>query len=209
MYLQNFSLTRIKCCSNRLTIIIVICLFLFACSSGKSLLVTGVSQTSVNDILLVLGNNSIKATTDMHKDGTFTIMVDSEQKLKALTILSNNGLPKAKYTNLGEVFKKDGLISSPLEEHNRNIYALNQEISNMLSELNGVISVHTEIALPKPNDKLWQTEVPKPVASVLIKFKQGARVDLYTNKIKALVSHSVEGLTPDQVEVLTIQQQAF
>jgi len=63
--------------------------------------------------------------------------------------------------------------------------------------------------MPKPNDKLWQSEVPKPTASVLIIFKQGARIDLYTNKIKSLVSHSVEGLIPEQVEVVSMQQRDF
>jgi len=208
MFLQKFLSTHLRYYINNICVL-MLSFVLFACSSGQSVILNNVSQDSLNDVLIVLVDNFITAKTELRKDGSYTVSVDNSQKLKALNILSKNGLPKKTYVGLGDVFKKDSLISSPLEEYNRNIYAIDQEISEMLSSLNGVISVHTKVAMPKPNDKLWQSEVPKPTASVLIIFKQGARIDLYTNKIKSLVSHSVEGLIPEQVEVVSMQQRDF
>jgi type III secretion protein J len=184
-------------------------LILVACGNTQSIVAKNIDQDSVNDIVLLLEQNHINVTATSNKDGTINVGVDSDKQLQALTILRNNGLPFPKYATLGEVFKKDGLISSPLEEHNRDLYATNQEIAKMLIMIDGILEADVKVSLPLANDKLWDTEVPKPSAAVVIKYIQGSRIDLRLNKIKNIVARSVVGLSPDMVEVIAFPQKAF
>ena len=195
---------------NRLCLLSSLCAFMLilsGCEKNQVTLVENISQDNANDIILLLGNSNITAQKEFNKkENSYKVLVPENQQLAGLTVLKNNGQPEKAFANLGQVFKKESFISSPLEEHGRFLYALDQEIQDMLSEVNGVVSVKTKVSLPIPNDNLWQGESAKPSASVLIKYRQGERVDLYINRIKNLVSNAVPGLTPDRVEVLTVLQ---
>jgi len=179
--------------------------YLTACGAQSSTIIAdNLNQDRANNVILILGENGIRANLNVNKDGSYSIGVSRGNQIKAISILKQNGQPQKNFTSLGEEFKKDGFISSPLEEQNRFIYALDQEISEMLSQLDGVISVNTQISLPAPSDNLWQADKSQPGASVLIRYKSGYRIDLYTNRIKKLVSNAVPGLSQDRVEVLTV-----
>jgi type III secretion protein J len=179
---------------------------LTACDGNQVTLVAEVNQTAANSIVLILGNNNIEARKEPHKGGTYDIMVSTKNQVVALNLLKANGQPEEKFATMGEVFVKDSFISSPLEEHGRFLHALDQEIMDMLSSINGVTEVKTAVSLPLPTDNLWAGETPKPSASVFIKYRQGEPLNLYVNKIKNLVSNAVPGLTPDRVEVFTVVQ---
>ncbi len=191
-----------------LTTIIMVVISLSACSDPSEVIISDINQRNANAIIFLLANNNITVNSRVNKSGTITLAVSKSNMIDALRLLKNNGLPNQDFVSLGDVFKKDSLISSPLEEHNRDIYAIDQEIASMLSHLNGVTDVQVKVAVPAPNDKLWDVDMPKPSASVVIKYKQGTRLDLYVSKIKSLVAHSVGGLSPDMVEVVTVQEKA-
>lgn len=198
---------KISTCSKLFKNICLISLFLcifVGCSDSKIYLVRGLSQTNANAVTLLLEQNSIDTQEEILKDGTYNILIANKDKVLALKLLSQSGLPRSSFTSLGEEFKKDGFISSPMEEQSRYIFALQQEISNTILQINGVISVHTQISLPPPSDNLWQGSVVYPSASVLVKYMQGYRVDLYTNKLKSLITNAVPGLTTDKVSILMI-----
>lgn len=184
----------------------VMILSLLACSESRVDIVNGVNQKSANSIILDLEQSHITTTKLQAKDGTYSIQVPKNKQMEALAILKQNGEPFSDYVSIGTIFKKEGFISSPLEEHARLIYALNQEIDNMLMSISGVIQVKTQVSLPLPNDNLWQTDLPHSSASVLIKYKPGSRIDLYLARMKNLVANAVPGLTPDRVEIITVQQ---
>ena len=180
-------------------------LILAGCDNNSNVMIANnVTMDIANNVILTLGQAGINANMQQEKGGNYNITVAKSDQVKALGLLKQNGQPQKSYTSLGEEFKKDGFISSPLEEQSRFIYALDQEISNMLSQLDGVISVNTQISLPAPSDNLWQSDKAQPGASVLIKYKSGFRADLYANRIKQLVSNAVPGLSQERVEVLTI-----
>lgn len=187
-------------------LIIIGVLILNACTQLDTLLIDKVDQDSANTIVLNLGNQSIATNLEIQKDGSFNVFVTKNDQLAALNILHDLGIPQKEFTNFGEVFKKDGFLSSPLEEHGRFIYAMNQEIGAMLSAIDGVTLVKAKVSMPAPDDNLWSTNIPKPSAAVLIKYTRGTRIDLYINRIKNLVSNSVPGLTPERVEILTMIQ---
>lgn len=180
-------------------------LIIAGCNNSKIVLLNQMSQDLANEIILQLGQSGIECSTQMQKDGTYALMINKSDQLNALAILQANGLPTQNYASMGDVFKKDSFISSPIEEQGRMTYALEQQISNMLSQIDGVINVKTQVSLPPPSDNLWQSAQISPAASVFIKYKNGYRLDLYTNRIKQLVANSVPGLTADKVEVLSVK----
>jgi len=176
-----------------------------SCDNTKVDLLNNLNQDSANTIVLVLGQNDISVSKVINKDGTYKIMVDKNQEISAISLLKYNGDPSKSYAKLGEVFKKDGFISSPVEEQARFIDAKQQEISAMISAFNGVVYVNTQISLPPPTDNMWQSDSVKPSASVLIKYKPGYKMDVYTNRIRQMVANAVPGLVFDNVEVLPMQ----
>jgi len=181
-----------------------IIILLTACEQRSVTLVDKVSQDTANLIVLELGKQQIATKKQEDKSGTFTITVQSKDQLRALELLKVNGLPLNHFDSLGSVFKKDSFISSPLEEQSRFIYALQQQVSDMISSMEGVVTVHCQISLAPNSDNLWKNDQIKPAAAVFIKYKEGFRLDIYVNRIKQLVANSVPGLTPDRVEVLTV-----
>lgn len=179
---------------------------LTSCTPNNVVIVQGLSQTEANDLFIRLSNEKITAAKQADKDGTFSILVEKNSQLSALRVLSSVGAPRDKYTSLGDVFKKDGLISSPLEEYARYTYALDQDLQQTISLIDGVLAVRVHVSIPAPSDNLWSSEHTKPSAAVFIKYKLGYRIDLLTNRIKLLVSKAVPGLTPDMVEILPLQR---
>lgn len=177
------------------------------CVKNTVAVLQGVTQDDANRIVFELSYYNIDAEKVQQKDG-YDILVPANKSMQALKILQDDNEPRQKYSSLGDIFKKDGFISSPLEEQARYTYALNQEIEHSISMIDGVTNVRVIVSLPLPTNSLWRAEVQKPAASVLIKFKQGYRIDLLASRIKLLVSNSVPGLSPDMVEVLPLQRKS-
>ncbi len=191
---------------NLISLITILAMLSGCYDNTKVAIISALNQADANKAILILGDNKIDADKVVDTDGNYTVMVAKSSKLAALNLLTTNGIPNEKFTNLGQVFKKDSFISTPREEHSRFLYALDQEISSLLSAINGVVEVKTIVNIPQSNDNLWKSDLPQPSASVLVKYQRGSRVSLYIPRIKALVSNAVPGLTPDKVEVITMQQ---
>lgn len=178
-----------------------------SCVKNQVAVLQGLSQDDANRIVFEMSFYNINAQKVEQKDG-YDILVPESKSIQALKVLQDDNEPRNKFDSLGGIFKKDGFISSPLEEQARYTYALNQEIEHTISLIDGVTNVRVLVSLPLPTNSLWRAEVQKPAASVLIKFKQGYRIDLLSSRIKLLVSNSVPGLTPDMVEVLPLQKKS-
>ena len=194
-YLAYLSLSGLLVTSSLLT----------ACSKTKIAMLENLEQNQANLILLQLEQNKIMASKHLDKNGLYSIWVPPKQEIKALEILRADGQPMPKHSALGDVFKKDSFISSPLEEQARFMYALQEQISNMIAQMDGVVHVSTQVSLPPPNDNLWQSEVVKPSAAVFIKYKEGYHLEIYINRIKQLVAASVPGLSAEHVEVVLMR----
>lgn len=162
---------------------------------------TGLTENDANDIIAELSHYKIAANKQIDKDGV-TILVDSDNIARSVQILNASGLPHKARTNLGEEFQKTGIISSPLEEQARYIYALSQELESTLSQIDGVVVARVNVVLAT---RVAPGEPIQPAsASVFIKHTAALDPDTIEPKIRQLVAASIPGLAAKSDNVISI-----
>ncbi len=176
-----------------------------SCGSRVELL-TAISESEANEALAALLTADIKAGKIPGKEGLVSLDVEQTQVARAISILQAEGLPRERYAKMGEIFRKEGLISSPLEERARYLWALSQELSATVSQIDGVIKARVHVVLPERSAG-GDPALPSS-AAVFIKYKPGYSLDDTIPQIKRLVSNSISGLTADKVSVVLVPASA-
>lgn len=180
-------------------------LALVAACGARVDLMGSIPEDEANDVLSALLKADIPAEKIAGKEGMVGVRVDAAQVGRALEILRENGLPRERFAGMGQVFKKEGLISSPLEERARYIYALSQELSNTLSKIDGVLAARVHVVLPE-RGPAGETGVLS-TSAVFIKHQEGYNLDVIQPQIRRLVTNSIPGLTADRVSVIFVSAQ--
>lgn len=181
---------------------LVVLPLLLSLGGCKTDLYTKVQEREANEMLAVLLSKGVDAVRVVGKDGTSTIQVEAKQLAFSIDVLNDQGLPRQPFKSLGEVFKGSGLVASPVEERARYVYALSEELSRTISDIEGVISARVHVVLPK-NDLLRQDATPSS-ASVFIRHDSNAKLSALLPQIKMLVANSIEGLSYDKVAVVFV-----
>ena len=167
-------------------------------------LLSGVSEPTANEVLAALLESGIDASKIPSGDG-LGISVAQTDVARALDVLHARGLPRESFDGMGQIFRKEGLVSSPLEERARYIYALSQELSNTLSQMDGVLAARVHVVLP---ERGGVGEVTTPsTAAVFIKHQAGYSLDALQPQIRRLVTNSIPGLADDRVTVVLVSAQ--
>lgn len=164
-----------------------------ACSDNTALF-NSLSQEEGNEIYSALMEAGIPAQKTSNKEG-IGISVPSQMSSEALKILQAKGLPREKKTSIGEVFKKESMISSPLEERARYLYALSQELEQTLMNMDGVLAARVHIVLPErtnPGEALSPSS-----AAIFVKYANGSSFPAYVPRVRELIFNSIPGITGD------------
>ncbi len=175
---------------------------LLAACGGRVELLKDVSEAEANEALAVLLQAGISAGKLPGKEGVVSLDVEQSQVARAITILNSEGLPHERYAKMGDVFRKEGLISSPLEERARYLWALSQELSATVSQIDGVIKARVHVVLPERSSG-GDPATPSS-AAVFIKHKAGYNLDDAIPQVKRLVSNSIPGLSAEKVTVVML-----
>ncbi len=180
---------------------------LFLLTACNEELYSGLTEKEGNEMLSILLEHGIDVGKVPGQKGQLvTLMVDSEDLSRAIQVLKSRGFPRDDFASVGELFKKDGLISSPLEERARYIYGLSQEIAATLSQLDGVITARVHVVMPEVEGKKGPLKVSS--ASVFIKYASNVNLDDFVPQIKMLVNNSIEGLSYDNISVALFPSQS-
>jgi type III secretion protein J len=165
----------------------------------KQPIYTKLSETEANDVLLTLIKGGVEAQKRSGEDGTFSVWVAEAEIATAIELLRADAQPSEHYSNLGEVFSRNSLVSSPTEERIRYIYGLQQELAKTLSQIDGVLVARVHIVVPA-TDPFESTGKPSS-ASVFLKHRADINMQLVVPAVKDLVVRSIEGLTAESVAV--------
>ena len=180
-------------------LVLLVALLLSACEAE---LYNNLDQRQANEMIATLQQRGIPAQRVPVKGGQYTVVVDKGRFAESIAVLKEAGLPKQEFQNMGQVFKKDGLVSSPMQERAQMIFALSQELSRTVSEIDGVLSARVHLVLPE-NDPLRQQLVPSS-ASVFIRHRSNMSVGNLVPQVKMLVANGVAGLSYDKVSVVLV-----
>ena len=172
---------------------------LLALGGCKVGLYSNLNEQEANEIVAALSTEGIDAAKSRVEGSNWQVEVDESRMGVALDVLRAQGLPNERFATMGEVFQKQGLVSTPSEERMRYIYAVSQELSQTLRNVDGVVSARVHVVIPA-NDPLSEKIRPSS-AAVFIKYRPDVDIRLLAPAVKDMVAHSIEGLTHDQVSL--------
>jgi type III secretion protein J len=189
-----------RCRALRLLIIVVFASLLQACDTA---LYTNLGEREANAMVAVLLREGIPASRKVQDNGQLSVVVDEKRFAQAMAVLDDAGLPGQSFSNMGQVFKSNGLVSSPVQERAQMVYALSEELSHSVSEIDGIISARVHVVLPD-NDLLKRVISPSS-ASVLVRYDPAIDINQLIPQIKTLVANGISGLSYDGVSVTAIK----
>ena len=186
----------------RLALLPALLLALLLAACGKVEMFSTLQEREANEILAVLMRAGIVAEKVPGKQGNVAVRVPSDRLPEAVEVLNRAGLPRERFATMGELFRREGLISSPAEERVRYIFGVTQELSRTLNGIDGVLSARVHVVMPN-NDPLAGSRPSS--AAVMIRHLPGSQVEGAVPQVKELVVNAIEGLTYDRVSVVLVR----
>lgn len=180
----------------RLGAAVLLCAVLAGCKVG---LYSNLNEQEANEMLAALTAQSLSASKEREGEAGWQLQVEEGDLGRALDVLRANGLPHDRFVSMGDMFQKQGLVSTPSEERMRYIHALSQELSQTLNQIDGVVAARVHVVVPA-SDPLSEKVRPSS-AAVFIKHQPDTDLRLLVPMVKDLVAHSIEGLAHEQVSL--------
>jgi type III secretion protein J len=185
---------------------LALCALVLGLAGCKASLYSGLNESEANEIVAALSLGRIDARKERIDGAEWQVQVDEGRIGAALELLRAQGLPHERFASMGDMFQKQGLVSTPAEERMRYIFGVSQELSQTLRSIDGVVSARVHVVIPT-NDPLSDKVKPSS-AAVFIKHRPDADLRLLTPTVKDLVAHSIEGLSADQVSLSLFETRA-
>ena len=163
---------------------------LCACSRTV-VLQSDLNDADANEIVAQLRHAGIEAQKFTVK-GVVSLQVPEQSLARATESMKSAGLPRRRFTDLGTVFKKEGMISTPLEERARYLHGLSEELAATLQQIDGVLAARVHVVLPErvaPGEPVMPSS-----AAVFIKYRAPFDEDANVARIRRMVAGSIPGL---------------
>jgi type III secretion protein J len=178
-------------------VVIMLALTVLAGCSDQELY-SQLSERQANEMVAVLRGAGLAAEKQAH-EGHYSVFTSGGDFSVAVRTLSAQGYPREQFDSMGKIFKREGFVSSPLEERARLVHALSQEIANTIASIDGVVAARVHLVVPERNPL---ADKPRPAAAaVFIKHRPDKDLAPQVAQIKALVVNSLEGVPYDNVTV--------
>lgn len=174
-------------------------LVLLGAGCGKSALYSNISEKQANQMIALLKSRNLPVSKAAGAENMWNVMIGNNSFATGVEILRNHGYPQDSYNDMGKVFQKSGLVSSPTEERARFMYALSESIAETISNIPGIVTARVHIVLPESNP--YTESLTPSSASVFIAYRPDANIEDSIRDIKYLVTNSIEGLAYDKVSV--------
>lgn len=162
------------------------------CGCGKTVVLqSDLNDADANEIVALLRHTGIEAQKVTLK-GAIHLQVPEQSLARATEAMRSAGLPRRRFTDLGTVFKKEGMISTPLEERARYLHGLSEELAATLQQIDGVLAARVHVVLPErvaPGEPVMPSS-----AAVFIKYRAPFDEDGNVARIRRMVAGSIPGL---------------
>lgn len=198
-----------------LSLFCLLAILLSSCSGGNATILNNLEEREANIVIVFLESKGIiasknKAASTGAGGGEssvpkFNIQVRSESSVEAMAILNQNGLPQRHGTTLLELFASGGFMTSERENEIRYQAGLAQQLTNIILQIDGVISADVQLSIPETNVEEQGQSTAVTTAAVFVKH-QGIFDDPNSHlvsKIQRLIAGSVQGLSIDDVTVVS------
>ncbi|MFC3374896.1 type III secretion system inner membrane ring lipoprotein SctJ [Rugamonas sp. CCM 8940] len=173
-----------------------VCFLGLLCACGKVVdLQSGLNDIDANEIVTVLNRHGIEAQKRASKEGVVLAVKDGDIA-RATDVMRAAGLPRRARSDLGTIFKKEGMISTPLEERVRYIHGLSAELESTLLQFDRVVAARVHVVLP---ERIAPGEPIQPSsAAVFVKYLAPLDEDTVVPRIRNMVASSIPGLGGDE-----------
>jgi type III secretion protein J len=177
----------------------VVCFCALLLGACRENVYSGLTEGEVNEMLVVLVTNGVEARKESEGKGLWSLSVDERHLARGIDLLAANGLPRAVYHSMGDIFKKESMVSTPTEERARLVYAISQELAGTVAAIDGVLNSRVHLVLPEMDS--FGNKIFPAKASIFIKHRQDADLSNHVNQIKRLVENSVQDLQYEYISV--------
>ena len=175
-----------------------VCLLLSGCTTQ---LYDNLNEAEANAVMAALLENDLPAQKRPGTEGTYSVFIHPDDFARAARILDLRGLPGKRYDDLGQVFGKDAMFSTPMEEKARYLYAMQEELAHTVALIDGVLAARVHLVLAE-QDQLGR-ELHKPTAAVFVKHVDDERHDpvAHRSEIRRLTAAAVPNLDEESIVV--------
>ncbi len=186
-----------------------------SCGENQSI-VNNVDEREANEIIVFLASKGISAQkikavssgvgAGRQDQNVWNITVSPNNSVEAMALLNQVGLPRRKGTTLLELFAKQGLMTSDKEKTIRYQAGLEEELTNTIRKIDGVIDADVQISFPTTEELTTPTTAQKKIKAAVYVKHQGVLDDPNNHleaKIKRLLAGSIDGLDFENVSVIS------
>ena len=165
------------------------------------------TEDQANEVMAVLVLHEVAAAKEALEKKEFEVTVPREDLGYALQIVKQYALPRDIYqTPMCEIFKKQGMISVPIEDRARWMCSKALSLERAVFQgIDGVVTVTSSVSYAD-RDPFSDKQEP-PHAAVTIKHVKDARIDV--DKVKAIARDSNAGILADNISVTLFEAQVI